>query len=47
MVVPLYGKSYTAKVGLAFALTLKNAFSQRFDFKANGKSIGSSKGFSK
>ena len=31
------------KFGLVFVLTLENAFSQRFFFKANWKSIGSSK----
>ena len=35
--------SFTAKFGLAFVLTLENAFSQRFHFKASRKSIGSSK----
>ena len=35
--------SFTAKFGLVFVLTLENAFPQRFDFKANRKSIGSSK----
>ena len=35
--------SFTAKFGLVFVLTLKNAFSKRFQFKANTKSIGSSK----
>ena len=42
---------FTAKFGLVFVLTLENAFSQRFHFQANRKSIGSSKkryqGFSK
>ena len=41
----------TAKFGLAFVLTLENAFYQRFHFQANRKSIGPSKkkylGFSK
>ena len=35
--------SFTAKFGLVFVLTLENAFSQRFHFEANGKSIGSLK----
>ena len=39
----LLSASFTAKFGLVFALTLKNAFSQRFHFKANRKNIGSSK----
>ena len=49
MVAPF--SKFTAKFGLVFALTLENAFSQRFHFQANRKSIGSSKkryqGFSK
>ena len=47
----LLSASFTAKFGLVFVLTLENAFSQRFHFQANRKSIGSSKkrcqGFSK
>ena len=35
--------TFTAKFGLVFVLTLENAFSQRFHFKVNKKSIGSSK----
>ena len=35
--------SFTAKFGLVFVLTLENAFPQRFDFRANRKSTGSSK----
>ena len=35
--------SFTAKIGLVFVLTLENAFSSRFHYKANRKSIGSSK----
>ena len=35
--------SFTAKFDLAFGLTLENAFSQRFHFKVNSKSIVSSK----
>ena len=35
--------SFTAKFELVFVLTLENNFSQRFHFKANRKSIGSSK----
>ena len=34
---------FTAKIGLVFVLTLENTFSWRFHFKANRKSIGSSK----
>ena len=33
--------SFTAKFGLVFVLTLENAFSWRFHFQANRKSIGS------
>ena len=44
-------ESFTAKFVLVFVLTLENDFSQRFHFKADRKSIGSSKnryqGFSK
>ena len=47
----LLSASFTAKFGLVFVLTLENAFSERFHFQANRKSIGSSKkrclGFSK
>ena len=47
----LLSASFTAKFGLVFVLTLENAFSLRFHFQANRKSIGSSKkrclGFSK
>ena len=39
----LLSASFTAKFGLAFVLTLENAFSQRFYFQANRKRIGSSK----
>ena len=39
----LLSESFTAKFGLVFVLTVENAFSWRFNFKANGKSIGSSK----
>ena len=35
--------SFTAKFGLVFVLTLENAFSSRFHFKATRKSIDSSK----
>ena len=35
--------SFSAKFQLAFALTQENAFSERFHFKVNRKSIGSSK----
>ena len=37
----LLSASFTAKFGLVFVLTLENAFSQRFHFKANRKSISS------
>ena len=39
----LLSASFTAKLGLIFVLTLENTFSQRFHFKTNRKSIGSSK----
>ena len=39
----LLSASFTAKFGLVFVLTLENAFSQRFHFQGNRKSIGSSK----
>ena len=39
----LLSASFTAKFVLAFVLTLENAFSQRFHFKAYRKSIDSSK----
>ena len=39
----LLSASFTAKFGLVFVLTLKNAFSRRFHFQDNRKSIGSSK----
>ena len=39
----LHPASFTVKFGLVFALTLGNAFCQGFRFKANRKSIGSSK----
>ena len=39
----LLSASFTAKFGLVFVLTLKSAFSRRFHFQANRKSIGSSK----
>ena len=35
--------SFTAKFGLVFALTLEKFFTERFHFKVNRKSIGSSK----
>ena len=35
--------SFNTKFGLFFVLTLENAFSQRFHFKSNRKSIGFSK----
>ena len=35
--------SFAEKFGLIFILTLENAFSLRFHFKANRKSIGFSK----
>ena len=41
MVAPF--SSFYAKFGVVFVLTLENAFSYRFRFKANRKSIGSSK----
>ena len=34
---------FMAKIELVFVLSQENAFSQRFHFKANRKSIGSSK----
>ena len=47
----LLSSGFTAKFGLVFVLTKENAFSETFHFKANRKSIGSSKkwcyGFSK
>ena len=39
----LLSTSFTAKFELVFVLTLENACSERFHFKANKKSIGSSK----
>ena len=39
----LLSASFTAKFRLVFVLTLENAFSLRFHFQANRKSIGSSK----
>ena len=39
----LLSASFTAKFQLVFALTLENDFSQRFHFKANKNSVGSSK----
>ena len=39
----LLSTSFTAKLGVTFVLALEIAFSWRFLFKANGKSIGSSK----
>ena len=39
----LLSVSFTTKLGLVFVLTLENTFSYRFHFKANRKSIGSSK----
>ena len=39
----LLSASFTAKFGLVFVLTQKKAFSQRFHFQYNRKSIGSSK----
>ena len=39
----LLSASFTAKFGLVFVLTLKSAFSRRFHFQDNRKSIGSSK----
>ena len=38
-----HGASFTAKLGLVFVLTLENAFSQMFHFKANRKNISFSK----
>ena len=35
--------AFTAKLALIFVLTFENAFSESFHFKANRKSIGSSK----
>ena len=47
----LLSVTFTAKLDLVFVLTVENAFSQSFHFKANRKSIGSStklsQGFSK
>ena len=37
-----HGARFTAKFGLIFVLTLETAFSWRFHYKANGKSIDSS-----
>ena len=39
----LYSVTFTAKLELVFVLTFENAFSCSFHFKANRKSIGSSK----
>ena len=39
----LLSTSFTTKFGLVFVLTLKDAFSLRFHFQANRKSIDSSK----
>ena len=39
----LLSVSFTAKFGLAFVLTLENALSQRFHFKANKNKTASSK----
>ena len=39
----LLSASFKAKFGLVFFLTLENAFSLRFHFQANRKSMGSSK----
>ena len=39
----LFSAGFVGKVGLVFVLTLENIFSERFDFKANRKSICSSK----
>ena len=39
----LLSTNFTSKCGLVFVLTGENANLQRFDFKANRKSIGSSK----
>ena len=39
----LLSASFTVKFELVFVLTLEKAFSWRFHFKANRKSIGSSK----
>ena len=41
MIAPF--SKFTAKFGLVSVLTLGNAFSQRFHFQANRKSIGTSK----
>ena len=38
----LYSASFTTKFGLIFVLTLGNAYSSKFHFKANRNSIGSS-----
>ena len=39
----LLATSLPAKLGLVFVLTLENAFSYRFHFKVNRKSVGSPK----
>ena len=39
----LFSAGFKTKFGLVFVLTLKNAFLNRFHFRANRKSIGSSK----
>ena len=39
----LLSVTVTAKLELVFVLTFENAFSKSFHFKANRKSIGSSK----
>ena len=39
----LLSVTFTEKLELVFVLTFENAFSQSFHFKANRKSIGSSK----
>ena len=39
----LLSVAFTAKPELVFVLTFENAFSESFHFKANRKSIGSSK----
>ena len=39
----LFSASSAAKCGLAFVLTLKKVFSERFHFKTNRNSIDSSK----
>ena len=41
MVAPF--SKFTVNFGLVFVLTLENAFSERFHFQANRRSIGSSK----